>query len=185
MKLKNIYEELITERYINLIDVTDRKKYGQLVWDMLQSAYKDIGGYKGASSIDELINSSNLWKLVRKNDKIVAVALYKDLKGRKSIGVATDGSAEGKQALLDMWADDLKLNRSWSEVSGKAEHIKLKHGFKPVPNKYASEILGKEIISLNPDGIHYTRLIGGIPYEKVILGKVTGYDNLENFTYTK
>jgi hypothetical protein len=185
MKLKQLYNKLLLERYVNLTDDSDRRKYGQLVWNMLQDSYKDIGGYKGASSIDDLIASSSLWKLVRRNGKIVAFSLYKDLKGRKGIGVATDGTEEGKKALYDLWAEDLKLNRSWTEVSGKTEHIKLKHGFKPIPNKYAAEILNKEILSLNPDGIHYTRLIGGVPYEKAIVGQIPGYENVKDFKYTK
>lgn len=185
MKLKKLYNELLLERYINLTAENDKRKYGQLVWDMLQVSYEKIGGYKGASSIDELIKTSHLWKLVRRNGKIVAFSLYKDFKGRKGIGAATDGSEEGKKALYDLWAEDLKLNRAWTEVSEKVEHIKLKQGFKPIPNKYAAEILNKEILSLNPDGIHYTRLIGGVPYEKVIVGKIDGYENIEDFKYTK
>ena len=185
MKLKRLYNELLLERYVNITDSADKRKYGQLVWDMLQTSYEDIGGYKGASSIEELIETSSLWKLVRRNGKIVAISLYKDFKGRKGIGAGSDGSEEGKKALYDLWAEDLKLNRAWTEVSGKTEHIKLKQGFKPIPNKYAAEILNKEILNLNPDGIHYTRLISGVPYEKVIVGKIAGYENIEDFKYTK
>lgn len=184
MKLKKIYN-LLTERFINATTENEKKKYASVVWDMLNASYKDIGGYKGATTPDELINKSSLWKLVRKNGKIVAVAIYVDNRGRKSIGVATDGSEEGKEALMSIWAEDLSYNRAWSEVSGKAEHLKLKKGYKPVPNKYAEEILDKDILSLNPDGIHYTRMIGGVPYEKVIVGKVPGYENVESFNYSK
>jgi hypothetical protein len=184
MKLKKIYN-LLTERYVNIIDSAEKRKYGQLVWDMLQTSYEDIGGYKGADSLEELIETSSLWKLVRKGGKIVAISLYKDFKGRKGIGAGSDGTAEGKQALYDLWAEDLKLNRAWTEISGKTEHIKFKAGFKPISNKYAAEILNKEILRLDPDGIHYTRLIGGVPYEKVIVGKIAGYENIEDFKYTK
>jgi hypothetical protein len=184
MKLKRIYN-LLTERFINATTEDEMKKYSSVVWEMLNTSYKDIGGYKGASSPEELINKSSLWKLVRKNGKIVAVVIYADNRGRKAIALATDSSIEGKEALMSIWAEDLSYNRAWSEVSGKAEHLKLKKGFKPVPNKYAAEILNKEILNLNPDGIHYTRLIGGIPYEKAIVGKIAGYENIEGFKYTK
>jgi hypothetical protein len=184
MKLKQLYNKLLLERYVNITDSADKRKYGQLVWNMIQDSYKKIGGYKGATSIDELITSSNLWKLVRRDNKIIAVCVYKDLKGRKLIAAGTDGSDEGKKALNDLWIEDLKLNRTWAEVSDVVEHIKLTHGFKPIPNKYAAEILNKEILNLNPDGIHYTRLIGGVPYEKAIVGKIAGYENIEDFKYT-
>ena len=77
---------------------------------------------------------------------------------------------------MTIWTEDLKLNRSWSEVSGAAAHIKTKMGYKPIPNKYAADILKKDIRALNPDGIHYTRLIGGVEYEKMIVGNVNGYN---------
>lgn len=185
MKLKKIYEGLVTERYLNLLQPSEKEQYVDIVWDMLDKSYKKIGGYKGASSPEELIEKSSLWKLVRKNNKIVALAIYKDERGRKSIGVASDGTDEGKNALFDLWLEDLKFSRAWGEVSGAAEAKKLGLGYKPIPNKYAEEILGKDVLSLNPDGIHYTRLIGGIPYEKVIVGKVPGYSNVEDFKYTK
>jgi hypothetical protein len=185
MKLKKIYNELLSERYINVIEPQDKSKYANDIWDMLQSSYKDIGGYKGVSSVEELISTTHLWKLVRIGSKIVAFCLYKDYKGRKSIAMGTDGSPEGKKAIMDIWAEDLKQSRSWSEVSGKAEHLKLKQGFKPIPNKYAEEILNKEILNLNSDGIHYTRLISGVPYEKVIVGEVPGYENIKDFNYIR
>jgi hypothetical protein len=171
--------DLLTERYINAFSDTDKRKYADEVWDILQKSYAKIGGYAGADDVEELIKKSNLWKLVRKNGKIVALSLYKDQSGRKGIAAGTDGTEIGKQALYSMWAEDLKLSRAWSEVSGRAAEIKLKSGWKPIPNKYAAEILGKEIQSLNPDGIHYTRLIGGSPYEKMIVGSIEGYENLK------
>ena len=185
MKLKPIVENLLLERYVNLTNDNQKREYAEVVWDMLQNSYKKIGGYRGTQNVEELIKDSSLWKLVRKNNKIVAASIYKDLRGRKSIAAATDGTEEGKKALLSIWLEDLKLNRSWSEVSGATEHMKLKHGFKPISNKYAEEILGKQVLSLNDDGIHYTRMIGGVPYEKAIIGYIPGFENIKDFTYAK
>lgn len=176
MKLKKIVESLIFERYVNVFTKSDKEKYALEVWDMIQKSYAKIGGYKGASNANDLVTDSDLWKMVRKNGKIIAVTVYKDKFGRKSIVSATDGTDAGKQALFSIWLEDLKLQRSWSEVSGKAAEIKLKQGFKPVPNKYAAQILDKEIKSLNPDGFRYTRTIGGTPYEKMIVGNVKGFN---------
>ena len=180
MKLAQILEQVLLERYVNLIKKEDKQKYVDQVWDMLQKTYAPIGGFKSADSKEDLIQDSSIWKLVRKGGKIVAVMIYKDKLGRKSIAGATeigeDGKAteEGKKALLSIVIEDIKLNRSWSEVSGKMEHLKRKYGAVPIPNKYAAELTGKEILELNPDGYHYTRMIGGKPYEKVIVGKVEG-----------
>ena len=75
-----------------------------------------------------------------------------------------------------MWLEDTKQNRSWGEFSGPSEHIKLKQGMKPIPNKYVADILGKNILSLNPDGYNYTRLIAGEPHEKILAGSVEGFN---------
>jgi hypothetical protein len=45
----------------------------------------------------------------------------------------------------------------------------------PIPVDIAKKILadrGKEIISTSKDGFHYTRDIGGKPYEKIMIGNV-------------
>lgn len=179
MKLSKIVNEiLLVERVLTLITPDDRKKYLDVVWDILQKSYEKIGGFKSVPNKEALIPETNIWKLVRKGNKIVAVGLYSSKSGRKCIGSGTDGSPEGKAALLQMWLDDTKQNRSWGEVSGAAEHIKLKQGHKVIPNKYASQILNKDILSLNPDGVHYTRMIGGEPHEKLLTGHVEGL-NLE------
>ena len=39
-------------------------------------------------------------------------------------------------------------------------------------SKQITMLTGKEILDLNPDGFHYTRLIQGKPHEKVIYGWV-------------
>lgn len=171
IKLRN----LISERYVNLISVEDRTKFIDTVWDMLQSSYVKIGGFKSAKDKQDLISKTFFWKLVKLNGKIVAGSLYKNKFGRKSIASFSDGTPEGKQSLYNIWIEDIKLSRSWSEASGATEHIKLKLGEKMVPNKYVADILDKEIISYNPDGYHYTRLIQGEPKEKVLVGNIDGY----------
>jgi hypothetical protein len=47
-----------------------------------------------------------------------------------------------------------------------------KMGAKPLSNKFAAALTGKEILELNPDGFHYTRLIQGEPHEKIIYGTI-------------
>ena len=177
MKLKQLLpKNLLIERYITLLSPTDRTKYIDIVWELMEKAYAKLGGFKSADDKQDLIDKTSIWKLVRKNGKIVAVTVYKDKYGRKCIASGTDGTPEGKAALLQMWLEDTKQNRAWGEFSGPSEHIKLKQGMKPIPNKYAADILQKPIISLNPDGYHYTRMIGGEPHEKLLAGNVEGFN---------
>jgi hypothetical protein len=165
------FRTLLSERYINLFN-DDIKVYIDEIWDILQRSYAPIGGFLTASTKEELIQKSWMAKCVKKNGKIVAVRLYKDQHGRKGIAGGTDGSAIGKQWFMKMIQEDIKFGRSWSEVSGAMEHILRKSGAEPIPNYLAKSLTGKDILELNPDGYHYTRLIGGEPHEKIIFGTV-------------
>jgi hypothetical protein len=163
------YHQLI-ERVVNLLTTDRKRKYADQVWSMLQTTYAKMGGYQGAASAEELVSQPGIWKLVRRGDRITALALYRDRHGRKSIASATDRTPQGLQDLIMIKSEDLRQQRAWGEVSGRIEQIMLELGGQPVSNKYAETLTQKKIISLNPDGVHYTRLIGGQPREKVIMG---------------
>jgi hypothetical protein len=165
-----LLSNILLERFVNLHTKQEMAPYIDTIWDILQKSYAPIGGFLTASSKEDLMNKTGLAKLVRKDDKIVAVKIYKDDRGRKSIAAGTDGSEEGKKWLIKMFQEDIKLDRAWGEFSGKAEHLMLKHGGVPMPNVLAAQLLGKPIISLNPDGFHYTREIMGEPHEKILIG---------------
>lgn len=170
---EGIKETLITERFININSKEEMEKYIDKIWDMMQRTYSYLdGGFATASSPEELIRKTHYAKLVKKNDTIIAAALYKDSHGRKGIAKGSDGTKEGLMAVKQIYVEDMKFNRAWGELSGKAESFALKNGGIPVPNTMAAELLGKEIKSLNPDGFHYTREIGGADHEKIIVGNV-------------
>ena len=164
----------LNEHYINLFSASDKSKYWPEVEAMIENSYSYIGGYKG--DFKEFFGPDHLWKLVRKNGKIIAGKIYKDKFGRKAVCAFTDGTAEGKMALKLIIKEDLKLGRSWAEVSGKAEDV-YRYSMKatPFPHEVVKVIMSainKEVIDWNEDGYHYTRLINGEPHEKAIYGKI-------------
>jgi hypothetical protein len=165
-------EFVLVEHVVNLLSREEKQPYADLVWDMLQTSYKAAGGFKSAANAEELVNTPGIWKLVRRNGKITAAALYKDQHGRKNYAGGQDGSPQGKIDFNMLLKDDVTLDRAWAEVSGAPEHMMKKAGGKPVRNTLAQALTGKMILSLNPDGIHYTRLIAGEPHEKAIYGFV-------------
>jgi hypothetical protein len=165
---------LLTERFVNLFKKEDIKPYIQDIWDIMQRTYEPIGGFKTANTPEELLNDISLAKLVRKDNKIVAAALYKDKYGRKAIAKGSDGSPEGKSAVKQIYLEDAKLKRSWGEFSGKAEELLLRYGGVPIPNDVVGDILNKEIVSKDKDGFHYTRLINGEPIRKIMIGNIEG-----------
>ncbi|BAV39180.1 hypothetical protein BPT24_057 [Tenacibaculum phage pT24] len=166
----NEQETIINERYVNLTSKEQMRENIDVIWDILQRTYAPIGGFLTAKTKEDLINKTDFIKMVRREGRIVAVALYKDKKGRKAIAKGSDGTDLGKKGVKDIYMEDIKLGRAWGEFSGASAGYQIKKGAVPIPSKYAKDILGKEILSYNDDGFHYTREIGGEPHEKIILG---------------
>lgn len=168
---ENIEGNLLNERFINLNQRNEIEPYIDQIWDIMQKTYSYLdGGFATANSPEELLKKVSFAKLVKKDDKIVAAALYKDQLGKKSIAKGSDGSREGITWVKKIYEEDLKFERAWGELSGKAEKLAFKLGGVPIPNTFAEKLLGKEIKSLNPDGFHYTREINGADHEKIIFG---------------
>jgi hypothetical protein len=170
--IKEEIQSLILERFVNLFKKEDIEPYIEDIWNIMQRTYEPIGGFKTANSPEELLNKISFAKLVRKNDKIVAAALYKDKYGRKAIAKGSDGSVDGIKSIKQIYKEDVKMDRSWGEFSGKAESLLLKYGGVPIPNDMVEDILGKEIESKDKDGFHYTRMINGEPIRKIMIGNV-------------
>jgi hypothetical protein len=167
------YRDRMHEGFVNLFQ-DDMHKYATEVWDILQTSYAPIGGFLSAPDVESLIAESWLWKLVKKGGKVIAVSVYKNLHGRKLIGGGSDGTPLGKQWLFKILEEDIQMTdrNAWIEASGALEHKMLKLGGVPVPNSLVGEILNKEILNLNPDGFHYTRLVAGKEVEKMLIGNV-------------
>lgn len=178
---------IILEKYINIDpqDVEQKKKYLKDVEKILSISYGNIGGPVNISSYEELLEPKYFWKLNKRNGKIVALCIYKVSNGGRKISLCgCDGTPEGKERLYALLGEDVtqEARKTWGEFSGAIEHIyKDKLGATIIPNYVAKEILnklGKDVISLNPDGVHYTRIINGNEVEKVMLGNVPQEDSL-------
>lgn len=163
------YHDLIVERYVNLHSDAEKAKYADEVYQLIDKAYGYIGGHLNYPSPDKMIHSDEWWKLVRKGGVIVAVAIYKNASGAKRVAFADDGTRVAKMELMKLVAADIKQSRGWSEVSGKAANLCIRLGLPPVPNEYAGDLLGKDIIATH-GRFKYDRLINGNPYTKMIVG---------------
>jgi len=183
----NLFEELLSERYINAFSNKEKEIYKNDVWKMIQAAYAPIGGHKGKefASPDTMVRMVPMWKLVKKNNIIVAAALYKDSGGRKRIAIATDGSDEGRMEIRKLVADD--FSRSFVEVSGPSFFSMSKHLGDDFLVKYAKtraqahKILGDQLFTPDPTDpmvvktpalakYMYSRMIGGHKHTKIMLG---------------
>ena len=175
---------IFLEHYVTLFndnekDFMKKKEYLDQVWDVLQKSYAPIGGMANMSEPEDLLDADLGWKMVTRGGKVVAVTIYKiQGKTRKIIAGGTDGTKQGKEDFYKMCAEEVKRieRNSWAEVSGSMEGVFLfKLGATPIPVEISNKILqdkGKDIISNDKDGFHYTRNIGGKPYEKIMFGNV-------------
>ena len=85
---------MLNERFVNVFTPDDKKAYMDELWELLEITYAEIGGLMGASKSD-LISAPGLWKLVRKNGRIVSGILYRDMAGRKIRLVLHNNTEEG------------------------------------------------------------------------------------------
>lgn len=153
MKLNKL---IINERYVNLIGLNAQKKYYvDQVWDVIQNAYAPIGGIRtnGFQSKEAMLELP-FWKLAVQDGRVVAVVIYKDKNGRKSVAMATDGSEIGKQRIVDIVKND--LSRAYGEKSKGALGILLKNvpedvikSFLLTPSQAQKLSGGEEIIPLS------------------------------------
>ncbi len=169
------FKDFLNEKIQNTFDSSEKEKYKDEVWDLLQKSYKGIGGIKGSGfeSKEDMVEKIPLWKLQFKDGKITSGLLYKDQKGvRKTVTVFTNGSAEGKKNLIKILSADLE--RSIIEVS----HSLLKMMLREMPSlvdkyvidtKYVQDYIGKEITIIN-DRL-YQREVQGEVITKMLLGR--------------
>lgn len=174
-----VIENLLYERYLTITEESEKLQYLDDVWKILTFSYAKIGGIASIQNKEQLLDSKYFWKLVRKNNKIVAVTIYKGSYTNRKLALGgSDGTPEGKQAFFNMCEEDAtRVERgTWAEVSGAMKHIYIfKYGATPIPADLATKILndvGKEVLSISKDGYHYTRRIGNQNYEKIMMGNV-------------
>lgn len=114
------FKSYLEERFVNaILDDPKKEQYVDQVWDIIQKSYSAIGGIKtnGFQSKEKMMTLP-MWKMAVQDGKVVAVVIYKDKGGRKSVAMGTDGSEMGKKRVVDMVKNDLK--RSYGEKSKAA-----------------------------------------------------------------
>lgn len=175
-------ESVITERILNLLKPEDKMKYISTLAPIMLKSYAGIGGYKHINTLPELTDElhriaqkDGIWKLVRKDDEIVSATIYKKTNmGRKALmtGGIKDEEKKGRDGVYQVKGEDIAQGRMYAEVSDKMEYILItKFKGKPIPNKYAAIITGKEV-QLHDDGFHYSRDLGGEIHTKILVGRL-------------
>lgn len=181
------FDQFLSERYLNVFGKDDKAEHAQDVYDILQASYKPIGGLKGNGfqSPEAMMTSIPFWKMVKRNGKVVAVAMYKDKNGRKRVAVGSDGSDEGKAGVASIFREDFQ--RAYFEISGRSLkfHVKILgydflKKFAVDPSKVEG-ITGDKTVDVDANDeevkahpqlkqFFYAREIGGHHHTKILLG---------------
>lgn len=111
----------------------EKHKHSEHVYNMVQHAYKSIGGIHGSGFKDhhDMVKNIPIWKLHKDHTgKVRAVGLYKVKNGKtKRVAVATDNTHEGKKGLRHIVKNDLSSKRAFVETSGPSLNFHKKvHG---------------------------------------------------------
>jgi hypothetical protein len=181
-------QEVLKEHVLNARTTQEKLKFVDQVLPLMVKSYRYAGGYKGIETEqgmrDELIKLANdpdmFWKMSRRGKDVVAIAIVQRTEfGLKRVMGASSGREGSKptQGLIDLIRiikDDLLLKRTYAEVSGAAEAMANRMGWKKVPVSEVPQFLpGKTIIPV--DEFHYKREIKGKTFTKVMIGFPTKY----------
>ena len=168
-----INEQLINEHFVNVFNKNEMSKYVDEIWTLLQKSYEYCGGTVGMYSPKQLIDETTMWKLVRRNNKITAGAVYNDKRGgRKICYLFSDGTEEGVNDCKKIMQEDsiLPERKAWGEFSGKAVSTMFNQGAMPIRADISQEIMkDKKFIKIQPDGYYYVREIGGHLHTKLMM----------------
>lgn len=120
---------LITEGFVNLIGTdseSDREKYVDQAWDLLQKAYFKIGGIRGGgfNTKEDMIKNIPFWKVYLEGGKVAVVVMYKDRGGRKVVAIGTSGTPKSREILGKVVKES--INVSYGEYSGPMIKFVLK-----------------------------------------------------------
>lgn len=160
-------------------DKENISKYSNIVWEIMESSYRNLGGFKTYRNKNDLVQFTSLLILCVLNHKVVAAAIYRDdLGGQKLNGCGTiDGKQEHKEMLKQVIRSDIEnLNKwHWVEVSHPLEKWFKEMGGNPIPSQMVPNLLhkSKSKIEFMPDNVHYKRQIANDvdnTYVKAIYG---------------
>lgn len=162
---------LLNESIKTLFADDERLAIADEVLTMARENYKRAGGIKGdgVNSPEELVASTKLRKIIRRNNKMIGGILYKDRGGRKGVLMFHDKSDQAKRDIAKLIEDDLRLNRAFHEVSAN---------ILAWLNKYFDYrkylVPGKDVKPI--DDFAYNRNIGGQGHPKYMLGNVQQFN---------
>jgi hypothetical protein len=149
-------------------------KYEKEIFDLVQNAYKPIGGHPNFKSKSDVKSGADEYVVIDldSDDEIDALSgIKKGTGGKKFVATGHDGERSSKSAAINHKVDKLKKRGHYIEVSGKMEDILRGKGLTPITDEETIRkvLKGKDIEWLG-DG-YYKRKIGSATFTKIMFGK--------------
>ena len=166
--------EFDKNKWIYLTD-KEKEEFASDVFDMIDLAYKAIGGHPNYKSPQDVMGSekdANYMVIDLDDDpELDALKISKDKPaGNKSVGMGHDGSKPARSAAVNISAIMLKEPGQYIEVSGKLKDILTAKGVPVVTDKETiQQVMKGKDITMNDDGT-YSREIGGEIHTKTLMG---------------
>ena len=183
-----LFEDFPKGKYVPL-EGDELKQVKQDLFDLIQNAYKDIGGHLKFKSPDDVLDpDTNFWKAADLDDDPELDVVYFGKKtpfGTKHTGIGHDGERANIKNLLIKKSSELKSPGNYVEISGAAFDSFVNKGGVPViddeekvrailgPKRSAElEWHGKHPKGTKPGNGWYTRTIGGQKTTKTMAGNL-------------
>lgn len=173
IKLKPLLELTPKNKWVT-VKGKELVQYKQDIFDLIQNAYKNIGGHAKFKSSGDISNKDTQFfhaiDLDDKPDPEAVRVMKKKPAGNKLVATGHDGSNDSKRAAVKYTGQLLKKRGYYIEVSGKMYEILKSLGTHEITDKKTVEdVLYNEKINWLGDG-WYERNIGGKVYKKIMMG---------------
>lgn len=169
---------------LTVADLRDDPALAEELFNLVQEAYKPIGGHAKIKSPKDLMAEATFFEVTdldADQDADAVVLLDKKPAGEKGVGLGHDGSRPAKDATITHQADVLNKPGYYVEVSGAIAHVLLTKFKVPavLDASAVRRVLQKNIVwvGAHPDGKYqdapgwYERDIGGHKHLKIMLGE--------------
>ena len=163
------------DKWVELSEV-DRGNLKKEIWELVDNAYKSIGGHVRIINPNSVIDDKELsfWKAINIDNEPDpdAVIFARKNFGYKISGWGHDGSKDSKKKLLEQLKDILREKGFWIEVSCKPSEILIASGINFIKDiNTIQRIFPESKINMKGSG-YYTRTLedGTITDENVIVG---------------
>jgi hypothetical protein len=117
----------------------------------------------------------DVWELYLDDGTPIAFSVFTTKSfGLKAGFSGSNGSSDGKRAIVTSMLRYFHLPGYYAEVSHKPEELARSYNAPVVCATFASKVLGKPV-TIEEDGLHYTRMLGGVGrVTKVLVGMPKG-----------